>query len=101
MPVARERLPARIGAEREPERQAPEEGLLAQELGHAVAGALRGLRLHAGAVGGVAPGEPAAAIAADSVHEPDEEGETEYGIHPLFVSVTPAMRLTDHDGTEA
>ena len=29
-------------------RQAPEEGLLAQELGHAVAGALRGLRLHAG-----------------------------------------------------
>ena len=48
VPVARERLPARIGAEREPERQAPEEGLLAQELGHAVAGALRGLRLHAG-----------------------------------------------------
>ena len=47
VPVARERLPARIGAEREPERQAPEEGLLAQELGHAVAGALRGLGLHA------------------------------------------------------
>ena len=48
-------------------------------------------------------GEPAAAIAAVSVHEPDGEGEgeAEYGIHPLFVSVTPAMRLTDHDGTEA
>ena len=48
VPVARERLPARVGPQREPERQAPEEGLLAQELGHAVAGALRGLRLHAG-----------------------------------------------------
>ena len=46
--VARERLPAWIGAEREPERQAPEEGLLSQELGHAVAGALRGLSLNAG-----------------------------------------------------
>ena len=46
-------------------------------------------------------GEPAAAIAAVSVHEPDGEGETEYGIDPLFVSVTPAMRLTDYDGTEA
>ena len=46
-------------------------------------------------------GEPAAAIAAVSVHEPGGEGATEYGIHPLFVSVTPAMRLTDHDGTEA
>ena len=34
-------------------------------------------------------------------HEPEGEGETEYGIHQLFVSVTPAMRLTDHDGTEA
>ena len=46
-------------------------------------------------------GEPAAAIAAVSGHEPDGEGETQYGIHPPFVSVTPAMRLTDHDGTKA
>ena len=46
-------------------------------------------------------GELAAAIAAVSVHEPDGEGEAEYGIHPLFVSVTPAMRLTDHYGIEA
>ena len=48
VPVARQRLAARIGAEREPEREAPEEGLLAQELGHGSAGALRRFRLHAG-----------------------------------------------------
>ena len=46
MPVARERLAARVGPQREPERQAPEEGLLAQELGHAVAHALRRLRMY-------------------------------------------------------
>ena len=47
-------------------------------------------------------GLPAAAVAAVTVHPPGREGgETEYGIHPLFVSVTPAMRLTDHDGREA
>ena len=41
---------SRLGsaAELEPQGEAPEEGLLAQELGHAVAGALRGIRLNAG-----------------------------------------------------
>ncbi len=48
VPVARERLPARIGPQRKPQCEASEEGLLAQELGHAVAGALRGLGLNAG-----------------------------------------------------
>ena len=43
-------------------------------------------------------GERGAAV---SVDEPDGGGETEYGIHPLFVSVTPVMRLTDQDRTEA
>ena len=47
VPVARQRLAARIGAEREPKREAAEEGLLAQELGHGGAGALRRFRLHA------------------------------------------------------
>jgi hypothetical protein len=37
-------------------------------------------------------GEPAAAIAAVNKH-----GD-EYVISPLFVSVTPSLRLTDHDG---
>ena len=45
--------------------------------------------------------QPAAAIVAVTVHPPDQEGgEPEYGIHPLFVSVTPSMRLTDHDGRD-
>lgn len=39
-------------------------------------------------------GEPASAICAVT------ETETEYQIGPLFVSVTPSMRLTDHDGNE-
>lgn len=43
-------------------------------------------------------GEPAAAIVA--VMPPDCEPD-EYQIKPLFVSVTDAMVLTDHDGTEA
>ena len=47
-------------------------------------------------------GHPAAAIAAVTEHPPEGDGgETEYTVHPLFVSVTPAMRLTDHDGREA
>ena len=46
VPVARQRLAAWIRAEREPEREAAEEGLLAQELGHGGAGALRRFRLH-------------------------------------------------------
>lgn len=40
-------------------------------------------------------GEPAAAIVAVTL-----AGEA-YEIAPLFVSVTPAMRLTDHDGRPA
>ena len=48
VPVARQRLPARVGPQREPQGEAPEEGLLAQELGHAVAHALRGFLDHAG-----------------------------------------------------
>lgn len=40
-------------------------------------------------------GTPAAAIVAVN-----EEGG-EYKITPLFVSVTPDMALTDHDGTSA
>ena len=38
-------------------------------------------------------GEPAAAIIAV-----DEQGE-QFNLLPLFVSVTPGMVLTDHDGT--
>lgn len=37
-------------------------------------------------------GEPAAAIVAVNF-----DGET-YDLHPLFVSVTEKMKLTDHDG---
>lgn len=40
-------------------------------------------------------GEPATAIVTVN---PDESGVT---ITPLFVSVTPGMVLTDHDGAEA
>jgi len=43
-------------------------------------------------------GEPAAAIVA--VTPPDCEAG-EYKITPLFVSVTDAMVLTDHDGAKA
>jgi hypothetical protein len=39
-------------------------------------------------------GEPAAAIVAIT-----RDGR-EYNVIPLFVSVTPDMRLTDHDGRE-
>ena len=48
MPVRRQRLAGRIGPEREPQHQAPEEGLLAQQLRHAVADAERRLAEHAG-----------------------------------------------------
>jgi hypothetical protein len=41
--------------------------------------------------------EPGAAICAVSV---SEEGE-EFVIEPLFVSVTPSMRIVDHEGREA
>ena len=43
-------------------------------------------------------GEPAVAIVAIST--PNEKG-ADYEIMPLFVSVTAAMVLTDHDGTPA
>jgi hypothetical protein len=41
-----------------------------------------------------ANGEPAAAIVAVN-----RDGE-KFTITPLFVSITPEMRLTDHDGNE-
>ena len=43
-------------------------------------------------------GEPATAIVA--IAPPKREGE-DYQVTPLFVSVTDAMVLTDHDGTAA
>ena len=46
--VACERLACRIGAKREPEHETPEEGLLAQELGHAVTDPECGFAEHAG-----------------------------------------------------
>ena len=47
-------------------------------------------------------GAPAAAIVAVNECPPAHDGaEPEYTLHPLFVSVTPAMTLTDHDGMEA
>ncbi len=46
--------------------------------------------------------EPAAAIVAVTVQPPDQQGhEAEHDIHPLFVSVTPAMHLADHDDRKA
>ncbi len=46
--------------------------------------------------------EPAAAIVAVNECAPAEEGaEPEYAIQPLFVSITPAMKVADHDGIEA
>ncbi len=47
-------------------------------------------------------GLPAAAIV--TVHQcaPAEDGgEPEYVLQPLFVSVTAAMKVADHDGVEA
>ena len=46
--------------------------------------------------------EPAAAIVVVNRCPPAEEGaEPEYVISPLFVSIVPGMKLTDHDGREA
>ena len=43
--------------------------------------------------------EPACAIVAVSVQPPPEtKADPLYHFTPLFVSVTPTMRLTDHDG---
>ena len=47
-------------------------------------------------------GAPAAAIVAVNERPPAHDGaEPGYTLHPLFVSVTPTMILTDHDGVEA
>ena len=47
-------------------------------------------------------GTPAAAIVAVNPSPPaDQGGEPEYAVSPLFVSVTPDMKLTDHDGRDA
>ena len=43
-------------------------------------------------------GEPASAIVAVT---PPDEVDGDYRITPLFVSVTEAMVLTDHEGTPA
>ena len=46
-------------------------------------------------------GEPAAAIATVTVHPAGEDGgEDAYLITPLFISIMPGIRLTDHDGRE-
>ena len=44
-------------------------------------------------------GKPASAIV--SIQPPGVDGEDEYVIHPLFVSVTSEMILTDHNGRKA
>ena len=47
-------------------------------------------------------GAPAAVIVAVDESPPSHDAaEPKYTLHPLFVSVTSAMTLTDHDGTEA
>ena len=43
--------------------------------------------------------EPASAIV--SIQPPGANGEDEYVIRPLFVSVTSEMILTDHEGCKA
>ena len=44
-------------------------------------------------------GKPASAIV--SIQPPGVDGEEEHVIHPLFVSVTSGMVLSDHDGRKA
>ena len=47
-------------------------------------------------------GKPAAAIVAVNTSPPTgDDGESEFLISPLFVSVEPGMKLTDHDGRTA
>ena len=47
-------------------------------------------------------GSPGAAIVAVNPCPPAEEGAApEYAVQPLFVSVTPAMTIANHDGVEA
>ena len=47
-------------------------------------------------------GAPGAAIVAiNESLTTGEGGEPEFEIHPLFVSLTPGMTVTDHDGRAA
>jgi len=48
-------------------------------------------------------GEATAAIAAVTVNPPAQDGgdDPKYLISPLFISPTPAMTLTDHEGRRA
>ena len=47
-------------------------------------------------------GSPGAAIAAVNRCRPAEEGgEPDCEVRPLFVRLTPTMKITDHDGQEA
>ena len=46
--------------------------------------------------------QPATAIVAVTAHQPDDKnGEFEFHIKPLFVSIVDGLVLTDHDGREA
>ena len=46
--------------------------------------------------------EPAAAIVVVNSSPPAEQGgEPDFVISPLFVSIVPGIKLTDHDGREA
>jgi len=50
----------------------------------------------------VSAGAPGAAIVAVGPRPPAGEGaQPEYAVRPLFVSVTPAMTIANHDGAEA
>ena len=47
-------------------------------------------------------GQPAAAIVAvNACPNAEDGGEPEYVLQPLFVTVTAAMTIADHDGFEA
>jgi len=47
-------------------------------------------------------GSPGTAIVAVNPCPPAQEGASpEYAVQPLFVSVTPAMTIADHDGARA
>ena len=46
--------------------------------------------------------QPAAAIVAVTAHQSDDkDGETEFHVKPLFVSIVDGLVLTDHDGRQA
>ena len=47
-------------------------------------------------------GQPAAAIVPVTAHQSDDKnGETQFHIKPLFVSIVDGIMLTGHDGHEA